>query len=155
MPIWLWPSSSLMTLGWTPSQQQGGGGVPKVVEADASEPGPLEQRIEGAAEQVAGADGPSDGVGEDEVVVIPRGAELPALGVLRGRGDARLAWERPRPPEQLFALPGPPRVPAFLRGLPVGLLACHGHADLGLGVGDEVAGQVDGDRVQGAGEAER
>ena len=35
------------------------------------------------------------------------------------------------------------------------LLAGHGHPHLAFGVGDEVAGQVDGDGVQGAGERER
>ena len=35
------------------------------------------------------------------------------------------------------------------------LLPGHGHADLGVGVGDEVAGEVDGDGVERAGEGER
>jgi hypothetical protein len=36
-----------------------------------------------------------------------------------------------------------------------GLLAGHGHAHLAVGVGDQVAGQVDGDGVERAGEPER
>ena len=36
-----------------------------------------------------------------------------------------------------------------------GLLAGHGYAHFGLGVGDQVTGQVDGDSVQRAGEQER
>src|SRR6266511_5172238 len=34
-------------------------------------------------------------------------------------------------------------------------LACHGHAHFTVAVGDEVAAEVDGHRVQGAGEPER
>src|SRR5207253_1945079 len=36
-----------------------------------------------------------------------------------------------------------------------GLLTGHGHAHLAAGVGDEVAGEVDGDGMEGAGEGER
>src|ERR1700684_317856 len=46
--------------------------------------------------------------------------------------------------------PWPPATPFC----PLVLLAGHGHAHLAFGVGDEVAGQVDGDGVQGAGERE-
>lgn len=62
-------------------QEQGGGRVPEVVEADAAEAGLLEERGEGAGE-VGWVDRSALHGGEHVPVVLPRGARGPALGLL-------------------------------------------------------------------------
>lgn len=73
----------------------------QIVEANPREAGALEQRPEVPARDVATVERPAPGVGEDEVVVLPVGAEeQPDLGLARdvrsqgghGGGQAYAPW---------------------------------------------------------------
>ena len=64
--------------------QQRGARVPEIVKPDVSQPGPLQQRLEGRSGNVMGVERPSAMSTEDEAVVFPEAAGLQALGVLGG-----------------------------------------------------------------------
>lgn len=62
-------------------QEQGRGGVAELVEADASEPGPVEEAAEASGE-IGRVEGPARRRGEDETTRFPCGSRCLALSVL-------------------------------------------------------------------------
>ena len=93
------------------AEQQGGRGVPAVVQPDVPDAGGLEQP---GPVVVVGllVDRPAVGLGEDEVLVLPLGAGQHPLAEMRGRVPVQLDHERHREGERALAAAGlvaPPR----------------------------------------------
>ena len=65
------------------AEQQGGGGVPAVVEADMADAGLLQQARPVVVVGLL-VDRPAVGLGEDQVLVVPLGAGQHPLAQLRG-----------------------------------------------------------------------
>ncbi len=88
-------------------QQQGGAGVPEVVEAYLRQPGTPEERLEVAGHEVRVVGVPSEGVREDETPLPPGAVRTQAFRVLKvpvSEEAATAEWGRSTPLRLLLVL---------------------------------------------------